>query len=283
MVQNSERRVLEDYGYDKPARTNAPTPRPAPDLGGGVTTIEPPTLDDVPGWFRPVDRDLFRKILEWQSAHEPAGDIVELGAYLGKSAIVLGQCLKPGETLTVCDLFGMPAPDDANASEADGSYGPLDIEGFKRNYLMFHDALPVVLQMPTSEVLNHVKPDTARFIHVDASHLYEHVALDIESARTMMRPGGIVVFDDYQSLHTPGVAAAVWAAMATAGLKPIALTAKKWYGTWDDPTPIKEMIRAWVPGQKDYRLNVQYIAGYEVLRVLSKNKKADRRAKDAGA
>lgn len=227
-----------------------------------------PRVDDIPGWFRPVDRDLFRGLLSWQVANEPPGDLVELGCYLGKSTVVMGEALQPGETFTVCDLFGQEPTDVANATENSYSYRTLDREQFERNYLRFHPQLPVILAMPTSEILDHVKPGTARFVHVDASHLYEHVVTDIASARRMLRPGGIVIFDDYRSGHTPGVAAAVWGAMVTEGLIPIALTGKKWYGTWDDPAPTQNVIREWAR-TTGYRVGVQMIADHEVLRVTA--------------
>jgi hypothetical protein len=42
---------------------------------------------------------------------------VEIGACYGKSAILLSLHTRPGEILTVCDLFGGPADDDANRVE----------------------------------------------------------------------------------------------------------------------------------------------------------------------
>lgn len=61
-----------------------------------------PALDDVPGWFSRTDQQLF----EWFLTHPHAsGDLLEMGVYVGKSAILLGQHLRPGESLTVCDLF----------------------------------------------------------------------------------------------------------------------------------------------------------------------------------
>ena len=257
MVASAERDTFTDYDYPAPRRT--PSQR----------AERPLTVDDIPGWFRQVDRDLFRTLLSWQVVNEPPGDLVELGCYLGKSAVVIGEAQQEGETFTVCDLFGDEAPDNANMTENEVSYPSLNRQQFERNYLQFCSPLPVVLQMPSSEILEHVKPDSVRFVHVDASHLYEHVAGDVESARTMLRPGGIVVFDDHRSEHTPGVAAAVWGAMLNSGLEPIVLTAKKWYGTWDDPTVARQVVRDWVASDPRYALDVQDIDGHEILRVIS--------------
>ncbi|MFB9372189.1 class I SAM-dependent methyltransferase, partial [Kitasatospora albolonga] len=66
----------------------------------------PPTrLEDVPGWFWHADQQLFGWLLERQTASGLKGDLLELGSYLGRSAILMGRYLQSGERFTVCDLF----------------------------------------------------------------------------------------------------------------------------------------------------------------------------------
>jgi len=182
------------------------------------TYRHPGELRDVPGWFPPLDQMLFSWFLERQ---EKPGDLLELGAYMGKSAILLGQHLRDGESFTVCDLFGGEAPDGANRAETTKSYASLTRQAFERNYLSFHDVLPRVIEGPTSVVPGEVAPGTCRFVHIDASHLYEHVYGDIGAAREILLPEGIVVLDDFRSEHTPGVSVAVWEAVLNRGLRPI--------------------------------------------------------------
>ncbi|WP_043477404.1 class I SAM-dependent methyltransferase [Kitasatospora sp. MBT66] len=200
---------------------------------------EPGVLDDVPGWFWDQDRHLFDWFLGRQEKAGRSGDLMEMGAYLGRSAIVIGSHLQPGEAFTVCDLFDSDAPDDENAAEMDMSYRrTLTRTAFETNYLAFNERLPEIVQAPTSTLGGgRVAPGAFRFIHIDASHLYEHVAEDIQVARTALASDGIVVLDDYRSAHTPGVAAATWEAVFNHGLRPIVLTDSKFYGTWGDPEP----------------------------------------------
>lgn len=166
--------------------------------------------------------------------------------------------------MTVCDLFA--APDERNAAEARKSYATLTRVAFEQNYLAFHDELPDVVQGPTSLVPDHVAPDSCRFVHVDASHLYEHVAGDIEAAHTALVPTGVVVLDDFRSEHTPGVAAATWEAVFLRGLRPVCLTTQKLYGTWGDPEPLQEELLADEKWRAGTHLSVQEIAGQRVLR-----------------
>jgi hypothetical protein len=243
-----------------------------------TTTRRPRSLDDVPGWFKPLDQALFDWFLDRQRA-EPPGDLVELGAYLGKSAILIGRHLRAGERFTVCDLFGRPAEEKRHQAELRYSYRNLERPAFEANYLAFHTELPVVVQAPTSAILDHVPPAKARFVHVDASHLYVHVAGDVDASRKMLRPGGVVVFDDFRAEHTPGTAAAVWEAVFAKDLRPICVTANKLYGTWDDPLPVQEALADWLIGRAQIGVDRQVIAGGPVLRVYSRRVKPRQRSR----
>ena len=201
---------------------------------------------DIKGWFQPVDKDLFELLL---AAPGEPGVVVELGAYLGRSAVVIGDGLRPGERFVVLDLFGGDADaggaaedDDANRAENQRSYATLTRSQFEANYLALHDTLPEVVQALSTEIVKHVEPRSVRFMHIDASHLYPQVIDDIRCAQDLLRDDGVVVFDDYRALHTPGVAAAVWEAVATLGLHPFATTASKLYASWGDPTPHYELV-----------------------------------------
>ncbi|TYK44408.1 class I SAM-dependent methyltransferase [Actinomadura decatromicini] len=231
----------------------------------------PASLDDVQGWFPKIDQLLFTWFLERQERRGDRGDLVELGSYLGKSAILIGRHLRDGETFTVCDLFDSDAPDDSNQAEMNGSYATLTRTAFETNYRAFHDRLPEIVQGPTSQILDHVEPESARFVHVDASHLYEHVHGDIRAAHVMLPPDGLLVCDDYRSEHTPGVAAAVWEAVADDGLRPICVTTQKLYGTWGDAAAVRDELLEWLAGRDDVWHEVQQVAGHGLVRVKGKS------------
>ncbi|MER5862655.1 class I SAM-dependent methyltransferase [Kitasatospora sp. NPDC002040] len=231
--------------------------------------VEPAVLGDVPGWFWDLDRHAFEWFLDRQREAGTGGDLLELGAYLGRSAIVMGRHLQPGERFTVCDLFDSEAPDDENSAEMAMSYRKtLTRDAFEVNYLAFHDRLPELIQAPTSVLADdRIPAGSCRFAHVDASHLYEHVAGDIKVARAALAKAGVLVLDDYRSAHTPGVAAATWEAVFNHGLRPILLTECKFYGTWGDPLPAQEALLASSGGAPGCLVQVDTIAGQRVLRL----------------
>nr|WP_145797332.1 class I SAM-dependent methyltransferase [Kitasatospora atroaurantiaca] len=229
----------------------------------------PRTPDEVPGWFWRVDQQAFDWLLDRQTADGTTGDILELGTYLGRSAILLGSHLQRGETFTVCDLFDSEAPDEDNSAEMAMSYRKtLTRQAFEANYLAFHQELPTVIQAPTSVLADgRIPAGSCRFVHVDASHLYEHVAGDIQVAREALAKDGLVVLDDYRSPHTPGVAAAVWEAVFDHGLQPVCLTPEKFYGTWGDAEAAKAALLARDWRGEGFRLDEDVIAGRTVCRL----------------
>ncbi|WP_071795762.1 class I SAM-dependent methyltransferase [Natronohydrobacter thiooxidans] len=204
------------------------------------------TYDAIPGWFYPIDQAGFAWTLEFQNDTAPPGDLLELGTYLGKSAILMGQKLKQGERLTVCDLFeDVMTWDGANPVEKAffGTRTPTR-DQFEANYRAFHPALPEIVQGPTGSICQHVAPGSCRFVHIDASHVYANVREDTASARKLLQENGVVVFDDYRKPQCLGTAAAVWEAILNDGLKPVFATDAKLYATWGDPEPLRAAITA---------------------------------------
>lgn len=250
--------------------SSATTSRPAGTGDPDGVDPAPRTIEDVRGWLRPADAFLMGWLLERQVRLGQGGDLVELGVFHGKSAIHIGYHIADGERLVVCDLFEQAGTSAALRPGARGFYKELSQQIFERNYLVFHKTLPVVVQGPSETILAHVGPGTCRFVHIDASHLYEHVRTDTRSARTMLGEDGIVVFDDYRTAHTPGTAAAVWEAMANDGLRVICLTDNKFYGTWGNADAVrKDLVRS-LAGSEEYRVDVEPVMGQQLARLISK-------------
>jgi hypothetical protein len=247
-----------------------------------VTGTAPPprrVTDDqlgaIDGWFARIDRVLFRFLLQRSAALDGPGDLAELGVYQGQSAALIGAYRGPDETFTVVDLFESAGEDELNATEVRDSYQGLSQRSFEENYRRIHHDVPVVVRGPSATIVDHARHGTHRFVHIDASHLYEHVVKDIDAARTLLRPQGLVVFDDFQAAHALGVAAAAWGAVATNGLTPLLASPWKLYGTWGDPEPWHDAIRTWAR-QDAWPWQTLWVAGHEVVRVWEPERRLNR-------
>lgn len=255
---------------DRAATADDNSPAAPAGAGRGAGTGElprPRSFHDVPGWFYNTDIVLFDWLLQRQQRLEQRGDLLEMGAYLGKSAIMMRAYLRADETFTVCDLFGSEAPTEHNQRETRGSYATLTRRAFEANYLSFHDELPRVLHEATSVVPGEVAGGSCRFVHVDASHLYEHVRPDITAARGTLGREGVVVLDDYRSSHTPGVACATWQAVLEEGLRPICVSSQKFYGTWGEAADLQDELYTALRARGDCWLQWQEVAGHRLLLV----------------
>lgn len=190
-------------------------------------------ISRIPGWFSRTDAQLFVLIDRIQQQHGIMGDLLEIGVYLGKSAALLGYLPRGAERLVVCDPFEANVDSSTNIAEQQRYYGNLQLQEFKDNYLRFHDELPEIVATTSSRLRAAAELGrTFRFIHIDGSHLYPAVRDDIELARELLVEGGVVAFDDVLAPHAVGVSAAVWAAVAQTGLRPLCL-ARKLYATWE--------------------------------------------------
>lgn len=177
----------------------------------------------IPGWMHDLDLDVFDRILGHQLTASISGDILEVGSYHGKSAIICGYGLRDTETLTVCDIFG----DTTNVPlEGTDPYDGLTVNDFLTQYRRFHKHDPDVRAMPSSEL---VLDRDYRFIHIDGGHAYEVVRDDITLAARYSMTGTVIALDDYRSAHTPGVAAAAWEAAGNGKLYPFLLSEVKLY------------------------------------------------------
>jgi hypothetical protein len=225
---------------------------------------EPP-----PGSFLEDDLRLFALINEIQVDANVAGDLLEVGACRGKSAVALGFMCQASESLTVIDPWESDEEQfEENTRERDRYYPGLTLAEFKANYRRFHDQLPDIRQGLSGEQLKDLPAERFRFIHIDGSHEWRAVAGDVEQVLRVLSPNGVVAFDDLFIRNLPGVGAAVWPACASGDLVPVATT-NKLYATHGPSRSVNSVSVARAI-EDDTELFIQGrhpIFGWEVLEV----------------
>jgi len=219
----------------------------------------------VEGWFDETDAWMFRAVDQLQQ--DEHGDLVEVGVYLGRSAILLGYLARAGERVVAVDLFEDPAPTAEQEVEADRWYRGLQRSRFEDSYRRFHEQPTRVLQGPSHEMLDQVGEGTARIVHIDGSHSFEAVTADIDQACRIATPNAVVIFDDIAHRHTVGVAAAVWGAVLDGRLVPLAVTGWKLYTTMPGSSVTVERLRTALEAHPLQVLREHQVAGSSVLEV----------------
>lgn len=237
---------------------------------------KPPSLheylavqDSIPGWLYPEDILIFQEINDVQGQDDVRGDLLEIGVYQGKSAILMGYFTRFDERLVVCDLFESPAKTSENRSENQLWYANLTRGLFEANYLRFHPELPSLVACPSTHLIRKARlKRNFRLVHIDGSHLYSIVQKDLHIARRLLIRNGIVVIDDYRSVHTPGVAAAAWQEVISGDLIPFCLTPMKMYATWDQShVRYRKHLRSWAERRRDLVLESDTVLARELLRL----------------
>lgn len=134
-----------------------------------------------------LERDDARMIVRLVIRQRPEGDMLEVGALYGRSAILLGYLLGQGESLIVCDPF---------ESHLRGGLWPgLSRTAFEENYLRYHKQLPDVRQCRSSEIS--VVPGSMSLIHLDGDHLLDAAQADVDRAIPWLAKGGLLVVNDF--------------------------------------------------------------------------------------
>jgi cephalosporin hydroxylase len=184
---------------------------------------------NIEGWFSIHDVIAFSSILTIQREVSIPGSLLEIGVYQGKSAILVGKFSKSEIDFEVCDIFQLES-DDHNNNEIISSYLNLQREIFEDNCRKNLDRVPIIHECKSMELRNRLKAEKYRFIHIDGSHLYEHVLSDIELALEVLTlEDGIIVMDDFRSQHTLGVSLAIWEKIIDGGFTPFLVTPAKMY------------------------------------------------------
>jgi hypothetical protein len=220
----------------------------------------------VPGWFSSLDALLFLCVDRAQQRLGRSGDLVEIGVFRGRSALLLGHVARPTEEVVLCDPF------DAPAAEADPLhetyYRSVSAVELRRTWTAHHQGLDPVVVADRSEALDGLRaPGSARLVHIDGGHEYEDVRGDLRRARGLCGPTGMVVLDDWRTAHTPGVGAAAWEAVAVMGLVPVLVSEAKLYATWGDEA-LGDAVQEEVGREPLVARKAHRIAGHDVLQVL---------------
>jgi len=149
------------------------------------------------GWFHHG-----HKILELVEQHKPKV-CVELGAWMGASAIPVALAVRRwGGTVTCVDTWGGAVDGDPSNMQ------PWMLLTCARNMKQAGVSGQVRLIPATTAEAAQWWTEPIDYLYVDADHSYDGVMADLRAWLPHVKPGGIVLGDDYGSNVYPGVQAA---------------------------------------------------------------------------
>lgn len=181
-------------------------------------------MERIDGWLSAADAECFVHVDAVQKEKGVRGDLVEIGVWHGRGAILLHHLARPEEKVLAVDMFDLREREHPFFN---------DPERLKENAAEFgcdERLVPVRMDTPAE---GHRLPDLvgrrgARIIHIDGGHDYATVRRDIEIASRLLRGGAVLVFDDFFSIGHPGTTQAIMEFMVTTpGYAPFLITKKK--------------------------------------------------------
>jgi len=187
-------------------RRLSPTTHALPSIPnpGPLLSRVAPRLAAIPGWFNLDDLAHFTLVLETQTASGMSGDLLEIGCYHGRSAAVLAMHLQAGERLFLADAFDLPLSDpygDNPTPERVWRNLAAAVPNLPRERISIQRTYSHDLQLPPNPCL--------RFVHIDGGHDAVTVRFDLAMSAEHLKPGGVMVLDDYAHPQFPGVTEAV--------------------------------------------------------------------------
>lgn len=149
------------------------------------------------------------------------GDVVELGCYEGGSAVELQRYLvqhAPERSLWLYDSFeGLPDKTEEDRSPLGSLFQPGVLKAaqsrLKRNFVKAGLPIPEITRAWFYELDPEDLPDTVAFAFLDGDY-YESILDSLKLVWPKMRPGSVIVVDDYQNVKLPGVQKALDAFLA---------------------------------------------------------------------
>ena len=128
-------------------------------------------------------------------------DVLEIGCYEGRATVWLCENVlnEPGSTYEVVDTFGGSLSESGMIHDKEQlEQGALAIEeNFRHNIQFFPDIEFTVHKGLSQKILPQLEKKEYDLIYIDASHRADDTLVDAYFAHKLLKPGGILIFDDF--------------------------------------------------------------------------------------
>jgi len=151
------------------------------------------------GHTQPTEAYFSMYLLNAQNTRNIGGNLLEIGVLAGRYLALMARFVRSGETAFGIDTFkfhGINADMVMAALEGIGCADTVEIRTARSDFLS-----PAAYRAEFGPV---------RFLHIDGSHLFEDMLLDLAVAEAVLEKGGIVGLDDFFHQFFMGVTEAVF-------------------------------------------------------------------------
>lgn len=147
---------------------------------------------NIEGWFYNLSQVLWDILLEKQKTENIRGGLLEIGAWHGKSAIMLLMHSRANEEVFVVDIE-VREPLKTNLAELSEKFS-CKYQLLKGNSYTFFNP---------DFISKHYRK--LRWIHIDGDHSQYGIHNDLDIANQLLHPFGVIVIDDFLNAHFPQI------------------------------------------------------------------------------
>ena len=156
-------------------------------------------MTEYPNWFIPYAKPNFEKHL-LSYAGKPGLQFLQLGTFTGDASVWLLDNVLTGENSTLDDVDSWQGSDE-------GVHNEMDFADVHRTYREKTQHYTNVRshKVYTETFLAERRTNTYDFIYIDADHTAAGVIKDAVHSWRLLKPGGILAFDDYYWTSDKGI------------------------------------------------------------------------------
>jgi len=157
-------------------------------------------MTEYPNWFESTEaKSNFENMLDHYKG-QPNLQFLQLGVYTGDASVWLMENILTDETSRLIDVDTWYGSDEEAHKEMDFSE---IYKLYSERVQPYRDRITSV-RSKTVDFLRYEPLEEYDFIYIDADHTATGVLLDAELSWDILKPGGIMAFDDYQWLSGKG-------------------------------------------------------------------------------
>ena len=225
----------------------------------------------VEGWLSPIAINVITELAAIQQKMEITGPVCEIGVHHGKLFILIHFLTNQFEKSVAWDLF------DRQAENLDHS-GCGNQSIFKNNLRKNQcdlNRIKVITENSmnlTAEIIEQECEGKPRIFSIDGGHTAEITYYDLSQASQALKPGGLIIIDDFFNEAWPGVSEGVcrYLMQAEQSLFPVVIAGNKYIFT-NDEAMAKTYLKGLSINRPGYITKMSQSFGKEVLVIMPPN------------
>ena len=150
----------------------------------GLKRHEIETLVAGEPWREPLEGCLLHALTQW--THSAARCVIEIGSYRGQSLAILALALRGVESESLVISI-----DPHREQPCNEQYARLSLARIGQDHRL------VQVRRSSTDACALIRPNAASLIFVDGDHSFSQVVSDFHDYRSLLAPGGCLVFHDY--------------------------------------------------------------------------------------